>query len=166
MATKKLLLAIIIISGLSVPTMAQTQEIHSVVPITGTTISGSNGTVSYSIGQMVYTTNSGTTGSVSQGIQQPYEIQIVSGIEEAKSVGLTCSVYPNPVSDLLTIKLGNYTKGDLSYQLFEINGSLVIHNQITTDETSFSMKNIKPSVYFLKVMTDGQVIKTFKITKN
>jgi len=166
MKTIKIFLIGIIISGLLISTMAQTQEIHSVIPITGATVSGSNGTVSYSIGQLVYTTNSGTTGSVAQGVQQPYEIQIVSGIEEATSVGLTCSAFPNPVTDLLIIKLGSYNKGNLSYRLYDINGKVVLNKRITNDETTISMKNINPSVYFLKVMTADQVIKTFKITKN
>ena len=35
---------------------------------------GSGGTASYSIGQVVYTTNTGTNGSVAQGVQQPFVI--------------------------------------------------------------------------------------------
>ncbi len=39
--------------------------------------SGDGGTVSYSVGQVVYGTHSGTTGSVSEGIQQAYEISVI-----------------------------------------------------------------------------------------
>jgi hypothetical protein len=35
---------------------------------------GSEGSASYSIGQVVYQTHTGTNGSVAEGIQQPYEI--------------------------------------------------------------------------------------------
>ena len=156
---------VLIVTEFLILTMAQAQEIHSVIPTSGGTVSGSNGSVSCSIGQIVYTTNSGTTGTVTQGVQQPYEIQIVTGIEEAKSVSLTCSAYPNPVTDLLTLKLGSYNKENLSYQLYDINGKFVINDRITNDETTIPMKNNRPSVYFLKVMNANQVIKTFKITK-
>ena len=39
---------------------------------------GSGGTVSYSVGQVVYTTNAGTNGSLSQGVQQPYVVSTLS----------------------------------------------------------------------------------------
>ena len=35
---------------------------------------GTGGTASYSVGQVVYTTTTGTNGSVAQGVQQPFEI--------------------------------------------------------------------------------------------
>ncbi len=38
----------------------------------GGNATGSGGSVSYSVGQVVYTTNIGTTGSVAQGVQQAY----------------------------------------------------------------------------------------------
>ena len=46
---------------------------------------GSGGSVSYSVGQVVYTTNKGTNGSVVEGVQQPYEILVVTAIKEAKT---------------------------------------------------------------------------------
>ena len=70
----------------------------------GGNASGSGGSASYSVGQVVYTTNTGAGGSVSQGVQQPYEISIVSGIEE-QGITLTCTAYPNPTTDYLTLKI-------------------------------------------------------------
>ena len=43
---------------------------------------GTGGTASYSVGQVVYTTATGTNGSVAQGVQQPYEISTTVGINE------------------------------------------------------------------------------------
>jgi hypothetical protein len=51
---------------------------------TGGDATGTGGTSSYSVGQILYTTNTGTNGSINQGVQQPYEISIVTEIEEAK----------------------------------------------------------------------------------
>ncbi|MDD4385781.1 MAG: hypothetical protein PHD06_11460, partial [Bacteroidales bacterium] len=58
---------------------------------TGGNASGSGGSAGYSVGQMVYTTHIGTNGSVAEGVQQPYEISIVIGIEEAKGINLLVS---------------------------------------------------------------------------
>ena len=59
---------------------------------------GTGGTASYSLGQVVYTTNTGTNGSVVQGVQQPYEISTTLGINET-SINLELSVYPNPTNN-------------------------------------------------------------------
>ena len=44
----------------------------------GAEATGTGGTVSYSVGQVVYQTHAGTNGSVAEGVQQPYEISVLS----------------------------------------------------------------------------------------
>ncbi|MCF8297889.1 MAG: hypothetical protein K9J13_10125 [Saprospiraceae bacterium] len=85
----------------SIP-IIQAQE---VIPATGGNATGSGGSVSYTIGQIVYSTNSGTTGSVAEGVQQPYEISEATAIEEAKDISLNCTAFPNPTKDFLTLKI-------------------------------------------------------------
>jgi hypothetical protein len=122
--------------------------------------------VSYSIGQSVYTTNTGTGGSVSQGVQQPYEIMIVSGFGEVHVISLTASVYPNPTSDIITLKVENYTVENLGYYLYDINGALLENKRIESNKTNIVMSNLPPAVYFLKVTERNEEIKAFKIIKN
>ncbi|MBK6984778.1 MAG: hypothetical protein IPH32_08475 [Bacteroidetes bacterium] len=55
----------------------------------GGNASGSGGSASYSIGQSAYNTYTGTNGSVAQGVQQPYEISIVTEVKEAKDISLS-----------------------------------------------------------------------------
>ena len=78
--------------------------------------SGSGGTVAFSIGQLVYKTNTSSLGSVAQGVEQPYEISIVSGIENKNKVNLNLVAYPNPTADVLTLLIENSDKA-----LFEID---------------------------------------------
>jgi hypothetical protein len=98
---------------------------QNAIPASGGNASGSGGSASYSVGQVVYTTNVGTTGSVAQGVQQPYEISIVIGLEEAKEINLMVSAYPNPTKEFLNLKVENYNFEKLSYQLFDIQGKLI-----------------------------------------
>jgi hypothetical protein len=74
------------------------------IPTSGGNALGSGGTVSYTVGQLVYTTNTGTTGSLAQGVQQPYEISVVNGIDEALGITLNYSAFPNPATDFLYLK--------------------------------------------------------------
>jgi hypothetical protein len=136
------------------------------ISASGGSTSGTGGSASYSAGQLVYTANTGTNGSVAQGVQQPYEISVVSRIEEFKGISLQCFAYPNPAKDFLTLKVECYEIKDLFYQLFDIKGKLLEIKRIEGFETSISMQSLVPSTYFLKVIQADKEVKTFKIVKN
>jgi len=142
-------------------------QAQNAIPASGGNASGSGGTVSYSVGQIVYTTNTSvSSGSVAQGVQQPFEISVITAIEQAEYITLVCSVYPNPASDFLTLKIENYDNKSLSYKLFDANGKLLESKKVISNETIISMANLLPSIYFLKVTDNQKEIKTFKIIKN
>jgi hypothetical protein len=135
------------------------------IPITGGNATGSGGSVSYTIGQTFYMTNTGSNGSVAEGVQQPFEISVVIGIEEASGITLLCSAYPNPTSDFLTLKVENFNFSDLSFQLFDTNGKLMETKKIESNESTISMTNLVTATYFLKIIQSKQEIKMFKIIK-
>ena len=134
------------------------------IPATGGNASGSGGTVSYSVGQVVYTTNSGTTGSVAQGVQQPFEISVVTGIEQT-AINLVISAYPNPTTDFLQLKVESEKLKDLYFQLYNMQGKLLENKKVTGNETSIDMSNLVPATYFVKVTEGNKEVKTFKIIK-
>jgi hypothetical protein len=165
MRYKRLKLSALLLLGLGL-TGLQAQE---VVPASGGNASGSGGSVSYSVGQIVFTTNTGANGSVAQGVQQPYEISMVIGLEEAKSINLVVSAYPNPANDYLQLQMDAATLlsiKSMSYQLYDINGKLLQKGEITGNQTNIAMSNLLPAIYFVKVIQGSKEIKTFKIIKN
>lgn len=141
-------------------------QAQNTIPTSGGDASGSGGSVSYTGGQIVYTTNTSSNGSVSQGVQQPYEISVVTEVEEAKNISLEIVVYPNPATDFIKLKIENYDVQNLRYQLYDINGSLLQGNKIVGNETSIVMSNYVSATYFLKMTDNNKVVKTFKIIKN
>jgi hypothetical protein len=161
MKYKRLKMCVFLLSGLSLAVL----QAQNTVPAAGGVASGSGGSVSYSVGQVVYTTHSGTTGTLAQGVQQGYEITVETGIEEAEGITLIVSVYPNPTGDFLTLKVRNYTNEELIYQLYNMNGRLLESENLTENETNISMSNLLPASYFLKVINHNKEIKTFKIIK-
>ena len=136
------------------------------IPTTGGNASGSSGSVSYSVGQIVYATNANSNGSVAQGVQQPYEISVVTGIESAKYINLIFSVYPNPTTDFLTLKIENYKLENLSYWIYGVNGNLIETKKISAGEIQISMTNQLSGTYFLKLTEGNKEVKTFKIIKH
>ncbi len=155
-------LAVLLTFTFSLSTVSAQESVNA----TGGNASGSGGSASYSIGQVVYTTNTGTSGSVAQGVQQPYEISVVTGLEEAKGINLSVSAYPNPTTDFLELKVESEKLKDLSYQLYDMNGKLLQSEKITGNQTSIVMSNLVPATYFVKVIQGNKEVKTFKIIKN
>lgn len=164
MKYKKKLLTIVMLLGLGGLTSLQAQE---VIPTVGGDATGSGGSASYTVGQVVYITETGTNGnSVAQGVQQPYEISVVTGIPEAKDINLSVSAYPNPTSDYLTVKVGAYETANLQYLIFDINGKLIQTVKATGQETQIQTSQLVPAHYFVKVLDNKNEIKVFKIIKN
>jgi hypothetical protein len=136
------------------------------IPTSGGDVSGNGGSVSFSVGQLVYITNTGTDGSAAQGVQQPFEISVISEFEEAKRISVQCSVYPNPTKDYLTLKIENVVLTTLIFSLYDSNGKLLESKKIEDEETNLVLGNLIPGDYFLKVTDDNKEVKSFKIIKH
>jgi len=168
MQHKKVKLSAVLLLGLCLTGLHAQENI----PASGGEASGSGGSLSYSVGQIVYSVNSGTNGTVGQGVQQAFEISAVTGIEEKLGISLTLSVYPNPATDYLTLRVENFDSENLSYKLLDIKGKLLVNKEITGNETNIDMRRLIPGTYFLKIVVQTghavsiREIKTFKIIKN
>ena len=162
MRHKRLKLSAVLLLGLGLTGLQAQQSINA----TGGDASGGGGSVSYSVGQVVYTTHTGTSGSVAEGVQQPYEISVVTGLEEAQSINLSVTAYPNPTTDYLTLRIDEFEISNLSFQLYDMNGKLLQNEKITGNQTSIVMSNLLPATYFVKVIQGNKEVKTFKIIKN
>ena len=162
MRHKRLKLSALLFLGLGLTGLQAQTSVNA----TGGNASGGGGSASYSVGQVVYTTNTGTNGSVAQGVQQPFEISVVTGLEQAKGINLSVSAYPNPTTDYLTLSIGEFDISNLSYQLYDMNGKLLQNAKITGNQTSIVMSNLVPANYFLRVIHGNKEVKTFKIIKN
>jgi len=137
------------------------------VASSGGEASGAGGTVSYSVGQVSYSIHTGIAGSVVEGVQQPYEISVVIGVEEA-AISLQIIAYPNPVSDHLILEIADDTylgKSRWIASLYDTKGSAIKQQIIGSRETTIDMSDLQSATYFLKVINDNKEIKTFKIIK-
>ena len=139
---------------------------QSLTTASGGEASGSNGTVSYTVGQTAYQTNQGTGGTVTEGLQQAYEIFTVTGIENTEISLINVSAYPNPVNDNMRLRVAEENVKDFSFQVYDMQGKLLQFKKLDGLETQIDMSNYVPSTYFLKVISGNQQIKEFTIIKN
>jgi hypothetical protein len=83
---------------------------------------------------------------------------------------VSINIYPNPVDDILNLKMTNQKKDNLKIELSDVQGRtlysktmLVSQNAI---ELNIDMKSYQPQVYVLQITnSNGEIISTEKIIK-
>jgi hypothetical protein len=150
---------ITVITFLALHSNAQKATVSS-----GGDISGSNGSVSYTVGQIDYQYNSGSNGNITEGVQQ-IEIDSITGIDEIET-NIVLTAYPNPADNHVVLETS--APGGLenvSYKMFDNQGRLVKEGRISSAQTKIDITSLIRANYFLKVTKENQLIKTFKIIK-
>lgn len=126
---------------------------------------GSNGSVSYSVGQIDYQYLSGSNGNITEGVQQ-VEIESTSAIEE-NNTNIDLSAYPNPASDQIVLETSAPSGlQNVSYYMYDNQGKLVREGDISSSETVIEVTELTNATYFLKVTKGKELIETFKILKD
>ena len=77
---------------------------------------GSNGSISFTVGQVVYTSAEGSNGSVNQGVQQPYDIDIITGIEHNE---IELTIHPDTILGQFNLSLADAKTSNYSNQQFD-----------------------------------------------
>lgn len=128
-------------------------------------VSNSTGSVNYSVGQVYYKTIIGSDSNLNEGVQQPYEIFVLSN-QNFDSKFLNILVYPNPTKDFLILDYKDLDFYNHTYELFDFTGRLLQKEKVNNKVTTLNIE-IYPSSTYLLVITDGKnLIKNFKIIKN
>lgn len=132
---------------------------------TGGDLTGAGGSVSYTVGQIDHTSKSSTSGIITEGVQQPYEIVVVTGITNT-TVQLSINAYPNPVVDQLVLTLDQTSFSNVFYTLTDVSGKLISERKISDSRTEIQFKELAQGIYFIKVVSNNKEVKVFKIIKN
>ena len=130
----------------------------------GGNATGSSGNVSYAIGNVFYQEISGSGGFASQGTQVFYEITSTLGVDQ-QNIDLQMSVFPNPVTDRLNLKIANKKIQNFSFELYDAKGSKIQNKKVFDQNTSIDMSGYPAGLYIFSVKDTDTVIKTFKIIK-
>lgn len=74
-------------------------------------------------------------------------------------------VYPNPAVDLLTVRDAKNQKSDRSYQIFDLNGRMVMDKTVLNSQKMIDLSPLLPATYVIRLSNNSEV-KEFKIVKN
>ncbi|MEM7085352.1 MAG: T9SS type A sorting domain-containing protein [Bacteroidota bacterium] len=120
--------------------------------------------ISSSIGQRsVIGTASNEQFTIRQGFQQPpIRVMAIPNI----TTTLNTSIYPNPVSDLVTVSFGDTINSDILSILYDIQGREVL-TTITAPTQSFQldMSQFAAGTYILKIRVESDIFST-RLIKN
>jgi capsule polysaccharide export protein KpsE/RkpR len=140
-------------------------QAQEAVLASGGEIDDSGGSVSYSVGQLTVASYTSANGSVNPGVQQPFEVTVISGIEN-KNIHLNVNVlaYPNPAIDFLIIRVESQAE-QLSASLFDISGTLLRSTTVENNQAIVDVQGLAKATYLLRISGSRGHIKTFQIIK-
>jgi hypothetical protein len=102
-----------------------------------------------------------------QGFQQPG----IKVSRETPPQGNGVKVYPNPVTDFVTIELFGYGTRGFRIEFFNISGTIIkVENLALRDQywhiQQYSVENYSRGLFFIRIVSsDGLISRTFKVEK-
>lgn len=122
----------------------------------------SGGSISYSIGQVVYTSESYSNGSINHGVQQPYSIMAINVDESLKEMEV--SLYPNPTHDHVLISLPELRRG-LTISVFDMKGALIEEKPLQSQQTLLFAQEWHAAQYIIRICDQSQNCSEYKLVK-
>lgn len=96
-------------------------------------------------------------------LKETWVLEAPVGIKENKNQTISFSVYPNPTSGILNIRIQNSLNKDLRFTISDIYGRQI---EIFVDERQqINLNHLNPGIYFLKLNTEKQFLGTLRVIK-
>lgn len=108
--------------------------------------------LSWTLGEVAIHTQSQTEATLLQGFQQPNFF--FDAVEESETY-IQLSIYPNPTSDWITIKVIGREKF-MRAELWDLFGKRLIEKNIETPEIAIDLSELPSATYLLKVIDDNK----------
>jgi hypothetical protein len=88
-----------------------------------------------------------------------------SGITGRKS-SIDVSIYPNPVSSSINIKMNEAGINQYQVEILNITGQTVYTNSYSSFSSSINVENLETGLYFVRIITDNNKTHSYKIMKD
>jgi hypothetical protein len=141
----------------------ESMNAQQVISSTGGTGQNANGTLTYTLGELVIDTRTSGSTTITQGFQQSR--LTVTSVKELQDLGFTIAAFPNPTSNFITIKVEKGKPEKITYSLIDVSGKPLHNGKLLNGEAEISFISLNPATYILKIFQDGKEIKTVKIVK-
>ncbi|MBN2761466.1 MAG: T9SS type A sorting domain-containing protein, partial [Bacteroidales bacterium] len=136
---------------------------QEVIATAGNTNTSGSKSIDWTLGEVIIETLADNDAMLTQGFHQP--VLIISAVQELEMPDMEITVFPNPVSDRVTIKTENMIQDKFSYTLTDMNGKILKQEKMHSQEVEIPFVDYAPSVYYLIIHNGEQKINTYKIIK-
>jgi len=134
---------------------------QEVVSSQGETYSNANGSIDFTVGEVIINTGSNGTNDLTQGFHQTNWNFL--GVQDF-APDFDVTIFPNPTSDVMNIKSTIYQ--NLSYSLYDAQGKLVLKNVLSETVTQIQVNLLAPGAYSLSISDKNGQLKNFKLIKS
>jgi hypothetical protein len=119
--------------------------------------------LSWTLGETIIPTFTNGGLTLTHGFQQQL---IVTAVEENLEDVVKVTLYPNPASDIVNIKLGSPLDGEVKLFLLDSRGRLIKTDfmEETAVEKEINLQDLPAGLYLLK-MTKGKLSNVYKVVK-
>ena len=117
----------------------------------------------WSIGECVTATHSAGSYVITQGLHQ--NSYVVTSVEDLRA-DIEMSVYPNPTTDFISLKVESSKVESMQYSITDFSGKVLQTSNFAGDIEQINFSNYASGTYFITVKENNQLIKSFKIIKN
>jgi hypothetical protein len=150
---KNLLVLLSLITTLSV-------SAQEVVSTQGDSYSNANGSIDFTIGEVIINTGTDGANDLTQGFHQTNWNFL--GLEDF-APNYEAIIFPNPTEDVLNIRTSAFE--NVTYTLYDAQGKLVMQNILSAEQTPIQVSQLAPGSYSLTLNNETQNLKTFKLIK-
>lgn len=134
---------------------------QEVISSQGDSYSNSNGSIDFTMGEVIINTETDGTNVLTQGFHQTNWNFL--GLEDHVPT-YEATIFPNPIGSELNIRTKAFD--NVTYNLFDAKGKLVLQNVLSNEQTAIKVDKIAAGSYSLTLNDGAQNLKTFKLIKN
>ncbi len=136
-----------------------------VVSSAGDTFQGDNIRIEWTLGELAITTIQNPPQQITQGFHQP--VYTITSIDELPEDIGEISVFPNPTSDIMEMRLNFNQYQKVQIRLTDTQGRVLITKEISGQNLSdrTDIRELPRGSYFLIFFINNQYTQTFKIQK-
>lgn len=149
--------------SVSISLLATAVFSQEVVAPAGNYHENAQGSICWTLGEAVIHTYQNNNHFILQGFQQSF-VTVATLVDEPMD-RLHLVAFPNPTRDLVTITSGYELEGTYRYEVFDMVGQLLAHDQLTMPETHVGFSHFLPGTYMIRVTSNPYTVKTFLIIK-
>lgn len=141
-----------------------TQELApELISSAGDFFSNPDGSLEWSFGEVITETITDANTTLTQGFHQA-EYKLVN-VFEVSDLEMDIIIYPNPADENIILDVSDMPEKGLEIFIYNLNGDLVLSRKIMELKTEISLKNLAPSDYIIRIISDRQDLQIVKLIK-